>query len=1095
MLTLFVTFMVPIPSSATVISPSTLLQPTQIQNVTYSYQDAVIKVDLKKFITIDGSIKPPLGTDITSGTILVDEGMKTSYFVLGKNPDGTLLVRRPTMIEVFKNFSIPEQTLKFNDANIIDLQPNIKAARAAKTSINGILIEKISQPNTSTNTEGQGKQQLYSLTADQKKKEVEKALAGGVSYSFDKTPLNGFYFDGLQLKNINIRLSGKIGLNMDFVTKYTISNGYDFGIKGAEVLGLKAALDFKAKTEVYVPIIGINLPFAVGNLRAGVFVVVGINGDIKVVVSGEEGLSFNAGIKGDTDYCIPTSFDTYGSHTSYTSAEFDANGQIEAGVYLTPSITLEALDMDVVKAEVRLGFKAYATLTDTLLDYGVNGVGIFHIAVLGEGFDIFNEEVAIFNRKKESPKAGYYIYGDLCAYRDDTAGAIFKVKTNSDTLPEDADPFLDKLPYSGKVNIYYYKANNTTQPYKVITTETSEDGILYYNFKAESNIDVVKGDSIIIQVAGVDQAKTKNVFSTIPFNGIRLNRADFFNEVAIGEVMPASGIRNLPGLNKEIISSEFGTDMLYYSGKNVTVVLRDSKNKAYKLTLGAVTDEKGKFTTTTGDIRPFNDAVPYALIDGFELSGNALRTSNPIYFAMVTDYGSDYIGKIPVFDRNGKVSSVKTVNGYDPLIKEDSILSYEHISSDHFIAINKYGSKKISNNINYYRNSYYVKDFDFVLKLGKAAAAQGVDVDLRGLIMGRDKQLVYIDKATMAINESNNDKLDRDIFSTSEDSVKKNAIASSHDYHKVVVNNTAYLNYLSGSDITQDAEASSILTSPTNPTFVNPAPVINTTIAPSTASTMIKRVYPSAGAVINKDSTTDRLDPTQPKGVDLTLNLDLGKSNLEPGYATGIIYVDAKATMNVEGDIMTSIQTDPWIIKGDRSKTGASLEQILQMEIDKFIEEGTLYFKRYVINQNPYANTAKNTWKPAANTIKHELQIDFSKKTAKLDGISISFSGKSQVTSRKLYVSIGELAKMMGGSVNYNASTKKLTLNVTTRNIVLNTTARTAVLNGKTLSLSSAIISSGADTYVRTDTITQLFGGSISSDIKNKTVKVNYTGN
>jgi hypothetical protein len=45
-------------------------------------------------------------------------------------------------------------------------------------------------------------------------------------------------------------------------------------------------------------------------------------------------------------------------------------GNIEAGLYITPLVNLEILDVDVFGAQLRLGFYTYATTQEHTMSYG-----------------------------------------------------------------------------------------------------------------------------------------------------------------------------------------------------------------------------------------------------------------------------------------------------------------------------------------------------------------------------------------------------------------------------------------------------------------------------------------------------------------------------------------------------------------------------------------------------------------------------------------------------------------------------------------------------------------------------------------------------
>jgi hypothetical protein len=464
------------------------------------------------------------------------------------------------------------------------------------------------------------------------------------------------------------------------------------------------------------------------------------------------------------------------------------------------------------------------------------------------------------------------------------------------------------------------------------------------------------------------------------------------------------------------------------------------------------------------DIRPYRKAIPYINIDGFEIEGNPIDTTAGIYFVMNTDYRTNFIGKKLVKASDG-TSKVVTVNTLDEMINADQIVSHESTSGDHFIAVNKYGTKKISNTIDYNTSAYYVENIDFILNMAAIMASKGNRVDLRERIMDSKKQLVYNEHAVLGLNENNNSQIELFEGEAAEEADTAidlgQPLSSSHAYHRILVRDGRYARDLGR--------------------------------IPNTSNQTIQRKVSSITVDAFKGSSKDIEDPLQQKGVDATVTLNMASGDVDNGFASSIIYVNTNATLDIEGCKLNAIQSDPWIIKGESHITGSTPEQKLQDEIERFMGEGPIYFKRFVIN--PYENTRYNTWKPAANQIRHELIINYQKGSMTIDGIRVNNIAKGSMINGKLYLPAGPLARMMGGTSSFDANSNKLTLNAGGLNIVLNTASRTAVVRGKTVSISNGVSGSGSEIQINTDAIATLFGASVNMDTKAQNVKINFTGN
>ncbi|MGE5473952.1 MAG: copper amine oxidase N-terminal domain-containing protein [Ignavibacteriales bacterium] len=1056
------------------------LKPVQIQNVKYTYQKAVKNVDLTKYINDDGLVTAPDGQDVNPGTILVDEDMKTSLYVIGKKSDGTLIVRVPSMNEVFSDFEIPEQIVKYNDANIVDLQPAIRDARLGINKgtgvgqvniIKGITLKQPSLPQgTST-----GKQQVYSLGSENDKQKVLDAISDSMIYEFNKTLLDAYDENGNKMV---VKASGKVGFDANLITKYTAFKGYKFGLEGAEYFNLKVKLDVKMNKELYIPITGFDIPFAVGNVRAGLFLVVGVNGDVTLVVSGDEGVRVEAGIGGDTSFCIPTSFGPYESHNVYFAAECDPQGQITANTFLTPSIYLRALDMDVIKSELRIGFKAYANVNADQMKYGVNAVAQFFIKVLGKGKNIFCVDFPLFTRQKVY-RGGFTFYGDLCAYRDDMIGSVFKAEEAGKERNPEVDPFSDKEPYSGPIQICFYKNGQTTAPYKTIDDKTDEQGRITHCFTNEG-IDVVKGDSIRIVVPNVAYAWSENIYSEIPFKGIKLDNADFYNELARGQVQPANATRDVPGWADTIIKTDKNMQMIYCDNRKVGVRFIDKNGKSQPGTLNAITGSDGSFVAVGANVMPYSKAIPYAEVDGFVIEGQPIDTTCGIYFSMITDDRTDVKGtEVIALNEDGSVKETRELNKENDylLFGNIGLSNVEWTSGDHFIAVNTNGEKKVEMDLNYSRNVYYIPKAEIKFDLWKALGG-----DLRNaLVTSDEKKLLHSDNKKIAINQENNEELK--LYGSS---ISSPTSTTAHAYSRIALKMNA----------NTQAQNAKMLTYGNLLDAVKNALDIRDGKA-TTESSAAASQNPNSGKTaditkidmeITKNllSASDISDKSQPMGIDAILSFAKPFSVADCQLG---IYVDTKGYLDIEGYKVYAEQSRPWVREREHHLTG----QTAKDKLKEFIEGGIERIREPVVNPIDFENTRYNTWSPVAGTTKHEIKMDIKNGIMSMDGIKTKMDVKGAVKNGKLLIPASSMVKLMNGSTTWDAKTKRLDISFRNTKVGLNLGSRTAVFKGKKVALGTDAQGTGAQTLISSNFISTAMGLSVKTNSKEQTVTINYS--
>ena len=132
------------------VDAATVSLPTTLQNVTYQFSDTV-KFLISRPPPRSATIRLP-GAALSAGDVVVDKVHESSLKVLKVNPDGTVVAGKPTMIELFKEYTIPRQIIQPNTANITEF------------AVKGISIQEYMAKLAAPTTEPGGEQKVMSGT-------------------------------------------------------------------------------------------------------------------------------------------------------------------------------------------------------------------------------------------------------------------------------------------------------------------------------------------------------------------------------------------------------------------------------------------------------------------------------------------------------------------------------------------------------------------------------------------------------------------------------------------------------------------------------------------------------------------------------------------------------------------------------------------------------------------------------------------------------------------------------------------------------------------------------------------------------------------
>ncbi len=191
----------------------------------------------------------------------------------------------------------------------------------------------------------------------------------------------------------------------------------------------------------------------------------------------------------------------------------------------------------------------------------------------------------IYKHLQKPNTAGYDIkYYKACAWRRSIWGNIQR------DLGDRFEPVRDSLEFEVKRN---------NQLVGTISTQSDDEG----NFRVDIPFELYKGDLIQVIKVGGRGLNTAAVFPTLPFTQVKIEYADFFNDVAIGQVSAAK-VKNWDiGEWEEIIN-----------------------NRNIQFNNGAITtcDNEGNFSLSY-DFKPGENVVASIDFNGFKVDSPSSR--------------------------------------------------------------------------------------------------------------------------------------------------------------------------------------------------------------------------------------------------------------------------------------------------------------------------------------------------------------------------------------------------------------------------------------------------------------------------------------
>lgn len=576
---------------------------------------------------------------VENGTVVVDESSGTAFKVVAPTEftgvfdadaelhktvvplESTYAVAQPELHEVLKDFSLGGEngeTVTLTRANIFEFAPNVEKNLVQPTGY--------------------------------------KTMSFGDSYKGFKNlsddPLMKLQFENERLdarlgsgSPISVTVSGGLGVDkIDVSARYTASDGYHLTMTLNQESYLVVEMEAEIAEEIIIPIFGIHVAVKAGDkeiarIAGGVFVIVGMDGTLKLEAEAREFSSTIAGVRGSTKFYIPTSIHpVYDPHFE-SDGDVDLSGDIDGYLKFGPMLKLDVFGFKLVGAGAFLGVGASVQTDGHFLDVELYGLLQVYIDFLGKHLSLVNFRPTILT-KRQTDTAGFQVtFLEAYVYPGRVGGIL---KTDP---PGKGQPYVvaENIPY----RILVVPAGETFDPNvagdidKPAIRKYPADGYALTNTEGEF---IQMDDTIILggEVACLEfQWLGKSYFSapispTLPFEKAAITEADYFNDYVKGEVQPVRVINWYAGPNDPPY------EWVYYGNGLITLNPYLSTTWNIHIPYGGqartLTDEKGRFDTRN----TLMSAVPSIPLQNqyFDVYENAENSGSAGGFDFRLDYNN-----------------------------------------------------------------------------------------------------------------------------------------------------------------------------------------------------------------------------------------------------------------------------------------------------------------------------------------------------------------------------------------------------------------------------------------------------------------------
>jgi len=597
--------------------------PAKLTGVTYTLADNVVKVnsDVTRSIrsiqqvenpgAVSGSVDRIIGQGglikadqlkdstglsiIKPGSVFVDLENDLAFKVPalpskeGDKFDGYVSVIRPDIQEIIKDFDIPEQTVRLNQANI---------AHFVKDADGNSLDKYLKKPG-----------QTYIMSQNSTMDPIKPTHLENIIAEF-RFPDSGITLNGVTPSGgtVAVNVKGYLAIGDMDLNGYYKKWKYAFWFSVAEEMQLQATVAMDMKEEVRIPILGVDVgsDSKIGSIAGGLFLVVGVDGKFTLQMESRQWVKLDkVGLKGKCAYYVPC---TIGPLYKVGDNGFDLdahfNGRMDGYVKAGALLELSIFGLDIAGAGVFAGMGARSTIAGEYIETDLYGIVQAYIKFLGKHKNLINWQPDIMH-KRQVNTAGYIVnFKEVCGYRDEVWGTLQYDAGVKGLLTEpgkDITLYVRRPPVNSGINL------DTSE--KSYSAKTDENG----NFHL-SGVDLQKGDQVYIRLKernGENYVNSEKTNPTFPFDEVTILEADFFNDYVKGYV-PSAIVKDWDtGEQKEIIfelnKSKNSSLKVYPAGKDTNV------------------DSHGLFNLTGINVLPSDSVSCQLKFDGWVVTSSVVK--------------------------------------------------------------------------------------------------------------------------------------------------------------------------------------------------------------------------------------------------------------------------------------------------------------------------------------------------------------------------------------------------------------------------------------------------------------------------------------
>jgi hypothetical protein len=520
--------------------------------------------------------KATFGNKVAPGTVFVDVGTATAFKVVSPVEysettqyfKDTYSVKQPQITEIVSDFTLPEQTVEMTLGNIDGFAENVEEHVVMKEGMQ------------------------YTLNSGYKDFKYLKDPLISLQFPED-TKLVGYSGNG---SSLTVTVNGGLGIgDMNLTGKYSAFGGYRIGLNMKQKCYLSVELATKIDEEIRIPLLGISVPFGIGSIAGGVFLVVDMNGELKLEVQVREFTENTIGIKGKTAFYVPCTYrPIFENNDSKFEGDVDIAGQLNGEVKAGALLEIEIFGLRLVGAGAFVGAGLNVSKHDKDLHIELYALLQAYLCFMGKNFNLVNYHLTLLE-KKQRDTGGYRIEIKEALLSPQRVGGIINAQEGDNYIPAEGIEYRIKiipkdidLDSDSDLIRYYPAPINGEAEYDV----TNEEGEFF-----RDDVSIEHKDRVCIEFKALGNTyESETVLPTLPFKNIRVSLADYFNEYVTGQVEPVRLIRWAATKDSP---PEDRTELTYYQGF-VTISMDTGGNQAI-----AKTDKNGYFNTE--DLLVFGD--------------------------------------------------------------------------------------------------------------------------------------------------------------------------------------------------------------------------------------------------------------------------------------------------------------------------------------------------------------------------------------------------------------------------------------------------------------------------------------------------------